>query len=71
MRLDELAASLPTILLLTGLTIGLGAVVTKAVQSSNEKAAKAEEESKRQGSWGKDLRVQMGDKWADAVGASR
>lgn len=70
MRLAELAASVPTILLLCAVTVGLGATLAKAIQASNEKAAKAEEAAKR-GKWGQDLRVQMGDKWADAVGADQ
>jgi invasion protein IalB len=70
MHLSEMAATAPTILLLAALTIGLGATVAKAVRASQAEAAKAED-SKRPGSWGKALRVQMGDKWADQVGADR
>lgn len=70
MTMSELIATVPTILLVTGLTIGLGATVYKAVRASQGAAARVDE-SKREGSWGRDLRKQMGDKWADQVGASR
>lgn len=70
MTFAELTATVPTVLLMTGLTIGLGATVAKAVHASQAEAARVEE-SKRPGSWGKALRVQMGDKWADKIGAGR
>ncbi len=70
MTITELTATVPTILLLSALTLCLGATVAKAVHARQAEAAK-EEESKRAGSWGRELRVQMGDKWADSVGAGR